>query len=106
MGGIVGGGGGSSSSSTSQAENKTNVEVTTNTTLQNIIDTAPIVGPLQNLTDAISGVSTERAKATQELSSTVKDIADKAVAAMDKSSRDSLIIAALALGAAYYGSKS
>lgn len=104
MGGIIGGGGGgSSSSSVSQAENKTNVEVTTN--LQNIIDTAPIVEPLQNLTDAISGVATERAKATQELSATVKDIADKAVAAVDKSSRDSLIIAALALGAAYYGSK-
>ncbi|ARJ65494.1 hypothetical protein WV31_07425 [Magnetospirillum sp. ME-1] len=99
------GGGGSSSSSTSNATNSTNVDVTSNVQVQNILDTAPLVGPIQNLTDAISGVTTERAKTTQELSATVKEVADKAVAAMDKSSRDSLIIAALALGAAYYGSK-
>lgn len=100
-----GGGGGGGSSSSSTADNKTNVEVTTNTTLNNVIDTTPIVEPLQRLTDALSGIQTERAKATAELSTTVKDVADKAAAAMEKAGKNDLLIAALALGAAYYGAK-
>ncbi|TAN55356.1 MAG: hypothetical protein EPN20_20325 [Magnetospirillum sp.] len=98
-------GGSSSSSSQSTAANETNVTTTSNVQVQNILDAAPLVGPIQNLTDALTGVTTQKAKASEDLSATVQAVADKATVAMDKAGKDNLIIAAMALAVAYYGGR-
>jgi hypothetical protein len=79
MGGILGGGG-SSSSSTSTSTSSTHVNVEVNPQIVNAIDTAPLVQPLNNLMQILSGIQTTQVQvadrnteALRELSGSIRN---------------------------------